>query len=233
MKSTIKEDFFNDNQQTAAVATATANRLVVLGDVHGRVSWHQVVAAHPEARFLFLGDYCDPHVRPDAPTDDELVENLLHLIDFKKQHPDKVTLLLGNHDIHYLLPHLPRGCRYNEKLAGTLTQVFQANSSLFDYVHACNKLLFLHACVQRSWFEEDFKGDLRQPVAPQLEARKDDPTLYQLGIPRGGTFTHGGMFWADMEEITPSDLLPGYIQIVGHNRVRSIRVIGDSLASTG
>ena len=50
-------------------------------------------------RFIFMGDYVD------SPDIDNLSmkKNLMDIIGLKKKYPDKVVLLWGNHDIHYLL----------------------------------------------------------------------------------------------------------------------------------
>ena len=210
-----------------------ADRLVVIGDVHGLTSWRDVVVSHPDARFVFLGDYCDSYrTETSAPTDEEVIDNFIDMIDFKKQYPERVTLLLGNHDLHYLLPDIPKCTRYNLGLSMMLNDLFEGNASLFERVYACNRLIFTHAGVLRSWFVDDFGGDLSLPVDQQIKACEDPYLLMQCSYVRGGLSNHGGIYWADKDEFLKAELLPGYIQIAGHNRVRSIKVIGDS-ATTG
>ena len=78
-------------------------------------------------------------------------------------------------------------------------------------------------CGMIYWFITDFKGDICMPIAQQLNHPTDSqiPALCQLGHLRGGNKnTIGGIFWADIEELT--DPLHGFTQIVGHNRVKEI-----------
>lgn len=102
----------------------------------------------------------------------------------------------------------------------------------FQPAFACHHVLFSHAGVSQSWFEQ-FGGDLSRSVADQLNERRDDSALLQCGILRGGPSDFGGPLWADIEEFCVEELLPGYVQVVGHNRVTSIRVEGESIATTG
>lgn len=208
-----------------------ADKVIAIGDVHGLTKWRKVVAAHPEAsRYVFLGDYCDPY--GSSITDEKVVSNLIDIIHFKKKYPERVVLLLGNHDMHYIHPGLAKGSRFNVALAMMLHDLYVGNKDLFQPAFACHRLLFTHAGVSRSWFE-NFGGSLTESVADQLNERRDDPSLLQCGILRGGPADYGGPLWADVDEFCVEELLPNYVQIVGHNRVTSIQVVGESIPSTG
>lgn len=207
------------------------DKLIAIGDVHGLSKWRNVIEAHPTAsRYVFLGDYCDPYVC--AITDEEVVKNLTDIIGFKKKYPERVVLLLGNHDMHYIRPELPKGSRYKPSLAIQLNNLYNDNKELFQFAFACNHLLFTHAGVSRSWFDA-FGGVPTKSLAGQINERKDDPLLLQCGFLRGGRSDFGGPLWADIEEFSNYELFPGYIQIVGHNRVKCLQAKGESIASTG
>ena len=47
---------------------------------------------------VFLGDYLDPYSREGITFEDALIE-FEEILDFKKAYPDKVVLLVGNHEI--------------------------------------------------------------------------------------------------------------------------------------
>ena len=207
------------------------DKLIAIGDVHGLTQWRKVVVAHPAAsRYVFLGDYCDPY--DSAITDEKVIDNFKDIINFKKKHPERVVLLLGNHDMHYIMPKQTKGSRFNVSLAMMLQDLFESNKQLFQLAYACNHLLFTHAGVLRSWFE-NWGGKLTESVVDQLNERKEDPALLDCGFLRGGLADYGGPFWADKDEFCVEELLPGYVQIVGHNRVASIQVVGESIAVTG
>jgi predicted phosphodiesterase len=70
-------------------------RLLVFGDLHGESRWQQHVENIDRYDYvIFMGDYMDSFTHLDI----ELIDNLSELINFKAMYPDKVILLLGNHD---------------------------------------------------------------------------------------------------------------------------------------
>ena len=75
-------------------------KLIALGDTHGRTLWKQIVEKNQDAdKIVFIGDYFDTH---DNVSVDQQIENFKDIIEFKKNNMEKVVLLLGNHDFHYL-----------------------------------------------------------------------------------------------------------------------------------
>ena len=86
---------------------------------------------------------------------------------------------------------------------------------LFQYAYQQGNRIFTHAGIQHSWFVDDFKGDLTQPIAHQLNNPESVQfnAMLRLGHARGGRIGKiGGIFWADISELT--DPLHGYTQIV-------------------
>ena len=55
----------------------TEKNIIVIGDVHGRTSWKQIVDKHPGCRLVFLGDYCDPYEKIPG---EAVLENLMEII---------------------------------------------------------------------------------------------------------------------------------------------------------
>ena len=92
------------------------DQLVIIPDVHGRDFWREAVRLRTDAEFLFLGDYLDPYPH-EGISRDKAFAGLLDIIAFKEANPEKVTLLMGNHDLHYLYPNL-MGSRYDYVNAG-------------------------------------------------------------------------------------------------------------------
>jgi len=75
-------------------------QILVIPDVHGRVFWKEAVEKHPTLPVVFLGDYLDPYASENITPDDALT-NFKDIIAFKQANMDRVTLLIGNHKIHY------------------------------------------------------------------------------------------------------------------------------------
>lgn len=193
---------------------------IAIGDVHGLTYWKEIVEQNPDCRYVFLGDYADPYdaIRPIA-----VLDNLKEIIDLKRQKPDDVILLWGNHDLHYVTSKIARGSRFDSRVQPEMTIMLNENDYLFQNAFQDGRYIFTHAGISYRWFVYDFGGNAEGDIVWQL----NNPTpqqwhaLYRCGQRRGGDSPTGGIFWADIDELT--DPLPGYIQIVGHNRVSQIR----------
>lgn len=203
--------------------------IVVIGDIHGRHTWKEIVVKHPEDTIVFLGDYGDPY---EPMANEEIISNLREIIQFKRNNPERVVLLLGNHDMHYIFPEFPQGSRYNRNMLYKYRDLFEENRSLFQFAWHSGNTLFTHAGVTNSWWNEDFKGapyqdagsvaeQLNNPFPPQLR------TLFQVGYNRGGYSRNGGIFWADIEE-TAEDPLNRIYQVVGHTRIKDVYTVEKS-----
>ncbi len=74
-------------------------KTLVLGDVHGRTIWKDIIEKEDPDRVIFLGDYVSTHEGIDS---DQQIEELYAILDYKENNPDKVILLRGNHDMEAL-----------------------------------------------------------------------------------------------------------------------------------
>ena len=83
-------------------------KTIIIGDVHGRDQWKQIVAQEKDAdTVIFLGDYFDSFDISAV----EQMHNFKEIVEFKEtsftnagtddQHKTQVILLIGNHDYHY------------------------------------------------------------------------------------------------------------------------------------
>lgn len=108
-----------------------SSKQIVLGDIHGRTCWKEIVDAHPDAtRFIFIGDYVDTH-EDILPI--EQLNNLEAIIEFKKTSKAEVILLIGNHDHHYWPGVGDTGTSgYQPRMATSFEHCFQENKGLFQ-----------------------------------------------------------------------------------------------------
>jgi hypothetical protein len=200
-------------------------KFIAIGDIHGRSVWKNIKPDSYE-KIVFVGDYVDGYV-----SDAEVVENLQNIIDFKRSFPDKVVLLIGNHDLQYFLWDVfnPYECSgFNSFLQPVLTDMFRANSDLFQIAYQIDNFLFTHAGVSQGWYNyckeiiEEYRIRFEtENLAETLNVifrSKDTKILHLVGTIRGGDYEFGGITWADKRE-TMHDSLSGYHQIVGHSRV--------------
>lgn len=194
--------------------------IIVIGDLHGLDVWKDIVDNHPDCRFVFLGDYLDPY---EYIPHENLMDNLYDIISLKRNRPDDVILLLGNHDLHYFSSDARISSRFDCQIADKVSRIFIENFHLFQYAFQEGSRIFTHAGISNEWFEKDFKGDVTFPIAEQLNHPADwqIEALCRVGQQRGGKSGDiGGIFWADKDEL--NDPLHGFTQIVGHNRVKEI-----------
>ncbi|MBR4133956.1 MAG: metallophosphoesterase [Bacteroidales bacterium] len=206
------------------------DQTLIIPDVHGRAFWRDAVRNHPEDRVIFLGDYLDPY--PDEGISfKEALDGLQEIIALKKEAPDRVTLLWGNHDMHYLYPRM-MGSRYDNKNAPVIGGLFADNRSLFQIADERRTLdgrrfLFTHAGVCRAWVEHHFAPrclDLFGAKALNSILSWPEPEMVGLlslvSLFRGGTSRLGSPIWADVEEhFFESNRLPGFVQVFGHSQV--------------
>lgn len=116
----------------------------------------EVVDAHPGCRVVFLGDYLDPYGYVHR---GKLLDNLRAIMQLKRDRPEDVVLLLGNHDLHYFCEDACIGTRFDEEIAEAASCMFLHNIDLFQYAFQDGEYLFTHAGVSQEWFECDFCGD--------------------------------------------------------------------------
>ncbi|GAB3905360.1 metallophosphoesterase [Larkinella knui] len=214
-------------------------KILTISDLHGRNSWQQVDVTQYD-KVIFLGDYTDSYELSDR----IILENLQQIIGLKQQYPDKVVLLLGNHDAQYLhFPHY-RCSGFRSSMQPALSALFTEQKSLFQIAHQQNSYVFTHAGVSNRWLAHLPKGDLSSKLEPNLQtldqlatvlnAMHEDrmlrTSLFDISYLRGGYEEAGGPVWADKLE-TSTDYIAGLHQIVGHTPVPEFVTIGDQTGS--
>lgn len=218
--------------------------MIIIPDIHGRRFWQQPTLDYfGKEPILFLGDYLDPY--PEAfVTPAAAFSNLEQLVSLKEAHPENITLLLGNHDIHYLTP-LGRGSRFDLAGGARNRLFFQKHAEAFqltcEVTAGRRHYLFSHAGILAGWLNQwqDFLGGASpRTIGRQLntlwENRTNWPGLFlalaDVSSARGGTARYGSPVWADEEEFcTDAPELPGVYQIFGHTRCET-PVIGPYFA---
>lgn len=208
--------------------------MIVVPDVHGRQFWRKAAQeCAGKEHIVFLGDYLDPY--PDEGLGvEEAFEGLQDIIELKEEHPDEVTLLLGNHDLHYLHEKLG-GSRFDYIHAGRNRRIFKENFDLFQMAFeerfGNKNYLFTHAGILPGWLgaHESLFGNIRPTdIVSLLNTLWWTPNVRQFlldalaDIPyaRWGMSQYGSMVWADITEHSiKCEELAGYYQVFGHTMV--------------
>lgn len=219
--------------------------MIIIPDIHGRGFWKEPVYENlGKEHIVFLGDYLDPYDDEQiAPW--EVFPQFKEIVALKEMHPCSITLLLGNHDIHYLTEK-GRGGRYDYIRGAQIKHFLIEHTDSFQLANttdsAGKKFLFSHAGILSGWMEhnkeylDDATPDTIGQVLNDMWAdRSCWPVLFSLlaDVPysRWGRAPFGSPTWSDVDDMsTDTPELPGYYQIVGHSQQESEPVITEFFA---
>ena len=211
-------------------------KIISIGDIHGRPYWKHIDINQYD-KMVFVGDYVDSFFFKD----EEILANLLDIIELKKNYPDKVILLLGNHDIQYMYLNDGFGCSgFRPSMAMSLKHLFMENKKLFQMAYQIDNYIWSHAGISEVWYEwnkdeikeftEKFEAENLVDAINKMMYTSTNRILHQVGRKRGGRYPVGGITWADRNE-TNNNYLVGHHQIVGHTPIDTITKWGDENGS--
>jgi len=223
---------------------------LIIPDVHGREFWKEPVAMtlqDTDARICYLGDYHDPYSRDFNYDEDYLqksVDNFKQILELKKQNPDRVTLLIGNHDCGYAISDDICSSRMDIWHRRELEKIFQDNWELFQIAEECDiagrHFVFSHAGILKGWADLVWRDEMGKPgfnVVDHLNnawLTNDWGVLNLLGdydIYRGWRgYQFGSPVWSDIRSwvrVTPEETF-GF-NIVGHTQLEKA-VMLDTIA---
>lgn len=125
-------------------------KILVIGDVHGRNFWEDIIQKEKDYdKVIFIGDYFDSH-EPNNKGPQQ-ISNFKKIIQFKSQNTDKVILLIGNHDYHYLPGIEEYYSGYQAYISFDIQKVLKENLNLLQICHIENNFLFSHAGFTKTW----------------------------------------------------------------------------------
>lgn len=190
-------------------------KLIAIGDIHGRDIWKEIVNQEFD-KCVFIGDYFDSF---DIPGDVQL-NNFLDIIEFKKNNVDKVVLLIGNHDFHYL--------DFNEHYSGFQTgyqfQIKELLNKNLDYLQMAyqyDKYLFTHAGISIQWLKNNgWIGENYVNYVNDLWKYKPNSFKF-VGYSPYGDDKNASPIWIRPNSLRSANydsLRIENIQIVGHTR---------------
>jgi hypothetical protein len=211
-----------------------------IGDIHGRYVLDNI-DTNKYDKIIFMGDYVDSFKISDL----YMLNTLDKIIKFARNNKN-VVLLLGNHDLQYMMTHTKHNnihlCSgYREKMHLDFYKMFNDNIDLFHPIYQIENTIWTHAGIVSDWYNRRFLNDyngffnegedyvetfsISELINRAFNERLS--TLFDVGEARGGRHICGGPFWADYREHAISPLR-GYIQIIGHTPRRKIEhfVIG-------
>lgn len=203
------------------------SKILIVPDVHGRAFWHRALELVAQVdQIVFLGDYLDPYSH-EGISFDLALEEFNKILEFKKEYPDLITLLIGNHDMHYIIKDFMDCSRRNTDMLDQLHKLYNSNLDLFNLIHIEDDWLFSHAGVYKGWMDKyEFTLD---DLNLKTFLGSHWPALEDLSMYRGGYNFVGSCVWADIRESVKNELFPGYKQVVGHTQLNDKPYITDKI----
>ena len=206
-------------------------KIIAIGDLHGRTLWKYIVSKVDFDVVVFIGDYFDTHENI-SPV--QQIENFKELLDYKKQLPEKVVLLFGNHDYHYFPWVEKKYSGFQDEYDTEILEILHnaLKEGLMQMCYKYKKFVFTHAGITKTWLSKaGYKNNY--PV---------DIFLNDLFVkyPHKFEFSMGDNYSLTGDDICQSPIwvrpkslsknaLNGYIQIVGHTVQEKINVINNSI----
>ena len=199
------------------------SKIVVLGDIHGRDVWKDIIAKEDPEQVIFLGDYLSSH--DNIPSEIQ-VDNFKEIIDYKLNHPNTI-LLRGNHDLQHLDYPWAKCSGYFpvvERLMKEWKQVYLDNT---QWLYIIGDTVFSHAGISRVWLREEMHIDpdnLTDEIL--LSINELEPSRKFWFIDRDSWDIYGESPHQSLTWIRPSALegvmIPGYNQVVGHTTINKV-----------
>ena len=224
---------------------------LIIPDVHDRKFWKEpakVTLGATGANIIFLGDYHDPYPQEfnyDENLLDRSVDNFKQILELKKKYPDRVTLLIGNHDCGYAIGDDICSSRMDRRHRRELEKIFEENRNLFQLAAECDiagrHIIFSHAGILKGWADLVWGEEAAGPafnVVDQLNQawwEAQYGVLNALGDYDGyrgwGGYQFGSPVWSDIRawlSVTPEETY-GF-NSVGHTQLGEKAVMLDTIA---
>jgi hypothetical protein len=201
-------------------------KTIIIGDIHGRDIWKQIITTENPDRVIFIGDYFDNFDISSV----EQQHNFKQIIAFKETKVMEVIMLIGNHDYHYF-PGFETYSGFQSGAAPVIKMLLEENKHHLQMCYQFDNILCSHAGIGYDWLVEQNKYESGSIPEFVNDLYKYNPYKFCfLGTNPYGDDKTQTPIW-----IRPRSLMYGnkntflkneYIQIVGHTRVNNIDIEG-------
>ena len=205
---------------------------IIISDIHGRSIWKDILEEEKTFdKVIFLGDYFDSF---DIDIDTQ-IKNFQEIVNFKNENYDKVHLLVGNHDYHYLDFTNSKYSGYSEIIK--LNGIVKRHLDLFEMCYQYNQYLCTHAGISSEFMQrlnKLYKGDEYEICNILNDCFKYTPQLFDFAVmandmeyPDGyGNRMYQSPIWIRPNALERSNL-DFNVQIVGHTAQDKIKILSN------
>lgn len=188
---------------------------IVVGDLHGDVATVNKALEFP-GNVVFVGDYLDSFQH----SVEDQITVLTTVLNAAEKEPERVTGLLGNHELSYI----KEGMQCSGFKGATHAHVIHLENRMHKTLKThtwVNKWLVTHAGLSNKML---YRG-------LTVEEYLEGGSYYDIGRSRGGPSLVGGIFWCDWwQDFEP---VPGLNQVVGHSSFRPEAHFDKGIVSKG
>jgi len=213
-------------------------RVIALGDTHGRNNWKAIAEKELATcdKFVFIGDFFDSH---DSDSNGlTQIENFKEILELKKANPDKVVLLTGNHDYHYIRGVGETYSGYQAAHALVIGEIVEQaiKDGLMQMAFMVDGVFYSHAGLTKTWSAQFMGTKNINPVVDDVFIQSlNDHLVYQ---PKVFMFNPGDNFSMTGDEVTQGpiwvrpfslskDRVEGLWFVVGHTTSRKLSIVDE------
>ena len=192
-------------------------KIIVIGDIHGRTIWTEILYKENPDKVICLGDYVGSH---EGISGVQQIMNYRVLMDCKESEPDKFILLRGNHDMQHLGYYWAECCSLNREVLEYFSNPENKEKFLKNtqWIHIDEdlKTIFSHAGVSEGWMKYYHIDDIYS-----INDIKPSP---EFGFTSNNYFDQCGESiiqpptWIRPASLCESNII-GWDQVVGHTSV--------------
>ena len=129
-------------------------KTIIIGDIHGRNIWKDIVSKESYDRVIFVGDYFDSFNIPGI----DQIHNFKEICQFVRDSDKEVILLVGNHELHYM--HIGQQYRgFQATLQFDISSIIYQNLDLLTMIYQFDNVIASHAGVSPIWMDDNFGKD--------------------------------------------------------------------------
>jgi len=202
-------------------------KTLLLGDIHGRNLWQDIIKVESPDRVVFIGDYFDSFDIKGV----EQIQNFKDIIEFKEAARIPVVMLIGNHDHHYLSNETYSG--FQPALKWDIQDLLTKNMHHLQVVYQFDDILCSHAGFSPTWLDDIFgwdgwtKSNFVELTNELYKNRLHAFNFSHMGYDPYGNHPSQGPMWIRPAALMSSNkgdngLKKKFIQVVGHTQVKNI-----------
>jgi hypothetical protein len=202
-------------------------KTLLLGDIHGRNLWQDIIKVESPDRVVFIGDYFDSFDIKGV----EQIQNFKNIIEFKELTNVEVVMLIGNHDHHYLSNETYSG--FQPALKWDIQDLLTKNIHHLQVAYQFDDILCSHAGFSPTWLDDIFgwdgwtKSNFVELTNELYKNRLHAFNFSHMGYDPYGNHPSQGPMWIRPAALMSSNkgdngLKKKFIQVVGHTQVKNI-----------